>query len=69
VVRIWTHGQGRLRGVIEHTATREQLAFLDPTAILAFIRAHSVVPPDLPMMDRDSPGEPNDLNDTHSGTG
>ena len=44
VVRIWTNEQGRVRGLIEHTGTHERLAFLDPEAILPFLRAHLIAP-------------------------
>lgn len=45
VVRIWSDGQGRLRGKIEHVASHESLVFLEPERIVGFIRSHLNPPP------------------------
>ncbi len=39
VVRIWSN-DGRMHGTIQHTRSRERLAFVEMEEILAFIRSH-----------------------------
>lgn len=62
VVRIWSQPDGRLRGSIEHVASREHLAFLDPIAVVNFMRTH-LKPPQVDggepgAQERAEPGEP-----------
>jgi hypothetical protein len=40
VVRIWSDEQGVSRGNIEHVLTHDNLVFLDPAAVVEFIRVH-----------------------------
>jgi len=40
VVRVWSTGSGQLRGTIEHVASHSSRVFMDPTAVVEFIRAH-----------------------------
>jgi hypothetical protein len=64
VVRVWSGGPGRLRGTIEHVATRSRLAFVDPSAVVDFIRSH-LEPPTVdaeesPLVDPRSITDPGD---------
>jgi hypothetical protein len=40
VVRVWSGGPDRVRGTIEHVATRSRQTFADPSVVLDFIRNH-----------------------------
>jgi hypothetical protein len=45
VVRVWSDGQGQLRGRIEHVLTQDSSTFSDPSAVVEFIRTHLAPPP------------------------
>jgi hypothetical protein len=45
VVRVWSDGQGQLRGHIEHVLTQDSSTFSDPAAVVEFIRTHLAPPP------------------------
>lgn len=62
VVRIWSEQEGRMRGSIEHVLSRESLAFIDPQAILAFIRAHLDTPPPTDLLN-DGESDPPDTGE------
>ena len=62
VIRIWSRADGRLHSSIEHVASRERLAFLDPAAVVDFIRSH-LQPPlidgeEAAQQEHMEPGEP-----------
>lgn len=68
IVRIWSGEQGRLRGHIEHVATRDKLIFLDPDAITEFIREHVGPTVDATGADQEAPThQPNSPNDVERG--
>jgi hypothetical protein len=48
VIRIWSNGPGRMRGTIEHVASRNSQSFANPEAVLEFIQAHLSPPADDP---------------------
>ncbi|MBN1399975.1 MAG: hypothetical protein JXA74_04010 [Anaerolineae bacterium] len=44
VVRIWSDGQSRSHGTIQHVASGDSLSFLDLQAIIPFITSHTTLP-------------------------
>jgi hypothetical protein len=40
VVRVWTSGEDRVFGKIEHVGSHDQVVFNDPAEIVGFIRVH-----------------------------
>ncbi len=63
IVRVWTDGNGRLRGKIEHVTTHESLIFLELEPIVGFIRsrlargADAAAVPDDESMPPSAPGQ------------
>ena len=67
VIRIWSNAQGHLHGSIEHVATHARLAFLDPAAVVDFIRNHlEVAPGAAPDPQLPVPGADQDFPDTYA---
>ena len=59
IVRVWTDGDGRLRGKIEHVITRESLTFSELEPIVGFIRGRLWCTPDFAVIPDD--GQPVDV--------
>ena len=64
VIRVWTGGQGRLRGTIEHVSSRASQVFVDPAVVLEFICTYLGPPPsddgEPTRRDPTAEGEPGD---------
>jgi hypothetical protein len=61
IVRVWADGQGRLHGNIEHVASKDNLAFIDLQAVVAFMRGRLAPPAselDQPVGSADDPTGP-----------